>query len=59
MVDISKCSGEGCDKKETCWRYLAPSSSWQSFMNPDPKDCDHYWHTPSVEEIHEIYKDEE
>ena len=43
MADISKCKGEGCIKKQTCYRFLAPSSSWQSFIKPDPSDCKMYW----------------
>ena len=44
MPDISMCHGEGCDKKDTCYRYTAiPSQYWQSFMKPDPKDCKNYW----------------
>jgi len=46
MADISKCSGHGCELKETCYRYKAPDSHWQSWFNEVPfKDgkCDYYW----------------
>lgn len=37
MADIAKCSGENsqgiCPKRETCYRYTAPSSDfWQAYM---------------------------
>lgn len=45
MVDISKCTGEKCKKKETCYRYLAKGDElWQSyFASPNPKKCSAYW----------------
>ena len=33
MTDISKCNGSGCDKRHECWRYIAPSSDRQSWMD--------------------------
>lgn len=32
MVDISKCEGNGCSKKESCKRYTAPASGLQSYI---------------------------
>jgi hypothetical protein len=48
MPDISKCSGEGCPMKETCYRFTAIADKlWQSyFMNAPIKEdntCDYYW----------------
>ena len=48
MPDISKCSGEGCPRKETCYRFTAkPSEFMQSyFMNAPIKEdntCEYYW----------------
>ena len=46
MADIGKCSGDGCPVKEDCWRYLAPSSDWQSYFAPPPfteEGCDYFW----------------
>ena len=48
MADITKCNGEGCHKKETCYRYTAPSSEYrQSYFVivpiKDNKTCDEYW----------------
>jgi len=46
MPDISKCLGTGCPYKETCYRYTAKPSDWQSYFSVPPiKDgkCDMYW----------------
>jgi hypothetical protein len=47
MADITKCSGEGCHMKETCYRYTAPSSEYQSYFMGTPlnddKTCDEHW----------------
>ena len=35
MVDISLCSGSGCDKRESCVRYILLSRAdplWQSYI---------------------------
>lgn len=49
-MDISKCNGIGCDKRERCYRFTAPSSHWQSWIQPDPKNCIHFWGKPSDRE---------
>ena len=34
MADISMCSGEGCPKKTTCYRYTAEANPYrQSFLS--------------------------
>lgn len=58
MSGITKCTGiltedmdVTCPMRETCWRYKAPSSSWQSYMHaplyqlsPGTEwKCDEYW----------------
>jgi hypothetical protein len=49
MADITKCLGNTCKIKETCYRYTAPASThWQSYMQVfqevnKPEDCDSYW----------------
>jgi len=47
MADISMCSGEGCELKETCYRHTAKSSDYQSFFgaspNSTPTECEYYW----------------
>lgn len=46
MADIAMCKGDGCILKESCYRYTAKPSLYQSyFINPPLKNggCDHYW----------------
>jgi hypothetical protein len=46
--DITKCKGEGCELRETCYRYKAKPSRWQSYgafeavRDKDGK-CGYYW----------------
>lgn len=45
MTDISKCV-TGCDKKYECYRWTAPSSHWQSYMDFKPDEngeCKDFW----------------
>ena len=34
MTDISKCTGTECPIKETCYRYTASASEYQSYIVP-------------------------
>jgi len=48
MVDISKCAGNSCPLKNSCYRYLAVSSEyWQSWILEQydfgTNKCDNYW----------------
>ena len=46
MTDISKCSGENCPMKESCYRFTAEAGQMQSyFIEPPIKDgkCEYYW----------------
>jgi hypothetical protein len=46
MSDITMCPGTDCPYKETCYRYTAKPSDWQSYFSVPPiKDgkCDMYW----------------
>ena len=47
MADITMCSGQGCDKKEQCYRYTAKADEfWQSYFTTPPiKDgeCEYFW----------------
>lgn len=46
MPDITMCRGDECPRKQSCYRYTAKASDYQSFfMTPPVKDgeCDHYW----------------
>lgn len=49
MADISKCTGQNCPLKDTCYRYTSPKSMvWQSYLGKVPydhtkKECEFYW----------------
>ena len=47
MPDITMCNGQGCELKETCYRYTAtPSKYMQSYFTETPiknGECEHYW----------------
>jgi hypothetical protein len=46
MPDIAMCPGTNCPQKETCYRYTAKPSDWQSYFSVPPiKDgkCYMYW----------------
>jgi hypothetical protein len=48
VTAISKCSGEGCQRRETCYRYTANADGpWQSYFSAPPgcEDgiCPDYW----------------
>jgi hypothetical protein len=47
MADITKCTGDECPLKETCYRYTAKESRYQSFFANVPydnakKECEEY-----------------
>jgi hypothetical protein len=47
MADITKCEDNFCPSKETCYRYTAPASTYQSYgrfnREEDEDNCDMYW----------------
>lgn len=45
MPDISMCMNEECTQKETCYRYKAKPSNWQSYADFKQVDgrCEAYW----------------
>jgi hypothetical protein len=48
MPDISMCTGEGCPRKETCYRFTAEASEFRQsyFINAPIKEdntCEYYW----------------
>jgi hypothetical protein len=46
LSDISKCRGNKCKVKDTCWRYKAPANPhYQSYFNPIVLlgKCNEYW----------------
>jgi len=53
MADITMCKDEECDKRETCYRYIAPPTpNWQSMFMNSPRfndNCDRYWEATKYE----------
>jgi hypothetical protein len=47
MADITMCSGDNCKIKDSCYRYTAKRSFWQSmFKTPPLKEdgtCEMFW----------------
>ena len=47
MPDIAMCGDDNCPSRLTCWRFIAPPDSYQSYMLFDrPEDgerCADYW----------------
>jgi len=50
MADITKCQGFGCLKKESCYRFTASASTYQSYFCEVPlveedkkQTCEYYW----------------
>jgi len=46
MADIAMCLGGECPVKEDCWRHMAPSSRWQSYLATPPyteEGCEYFW----------------
>jgi hypothetical protein len=46
MPDITMCPGGDCPLKETCYRYKAEPSDYQSYWFEPPYYagiCEHYW----------------
>jgi len=46
MADIAMCQGDGCPVKEDCWRYMAPTGIWQTYLATPPyteEGCEYFW----------------
>lgn len=48
MPDISMCEGTGCLQKESCYRFTAEPSKYQSYFGSPPykcstEACEYYW----------------
>jgi len=60
MADITKCKGEGCLIKESCYRFTTQASEYRQsyFFTPpfDGKTCEMYWGKQS-ESIYNQLKD--
>lgn len=45
MADITMCDDKKCPKKESCFRYKAKASKWQSWFLESPRKnetCEYY-----------------
>lgn len=46
-MNITKCKGEGCNKKESCYLFTCAKSIDQDYIEPSPVDkdggCEFYW----------------
>ena len=52
MTDITKCTGEGCEFKNQCYRFTAPMGTYQSMFVEVPikeEGCNYYWPVLSTE----------
>jgi len=52
MADITKCTGRGCDLRETCYRFTATAGMLQSYFMTSPiknGECEMYWGTNTNE----------
>jgi hypothetical protein len=62
MSDISKCKGEGCNKKRSCYRFLAPASEYQAYFMDSPikedGTCNQYWEVKAEQKKDEEQKKE-
>lgn len=60
MVDICMChNGMHCPKSNSCYRYMAKASEYQTvadFYSSD-EECDHYWPFKSDEERKQLDRD--
>jgi hypothetical protein len=53
MSDISKCPGIGCDKKDKCYRYTSEGSTFQSYFQPEVKDCEYFINNEEIDKTKE------
>jgi hypothetical protein len=59
LTDITKCNDSKCNKKDKCYRWLAPFEELhQSYFVDSPRngdECDLFWeHFPSDKKVSEI-----
>lgn len=64
MPDISLCSGNNCNLKENCYRYLAtPKPFWQSYFGNPPLEedgsCKYFWNNSYEQSCNLEYKDKD
>lgn len=59
MVDIAMCNRRDCERKHTCYRYLAFPDEFQTFIiltKPDISNCEYYWRCRNPKELREMNK---
>lgn len=61
MVDIAMCNRRDCKDKNTCFRYLAFPSEYQTYiildiLEPDKDVCSHYWRCRNSQELQQMNK---
>lgn len=58
MSDITKCEDNLCPSKQTCYRYTAPASTYQSYgkfnREEDAYNCDMYWYNGACKYCHQL-----
>lgn len=59
--DISKCSGDGCDIKEYCWRFGCPGDPlYQAYVMITPNRkafCDCFWRHSNTKKVEKAFYD--
>lgn len=47
MPDITKCPGDGCAIKNSCYRYVSESDDYQTWFDPTPAEeennCEYFY----------------
>ena len=59
MVDIAMCNRRDCERKYTCYRYLAFPDEFQTYLiidKPIIDDCEYYWRCRNPKELREMNK---
>ena len=56
VADITKCYNKECPLRDTCFRFLAEDSLYQSYADFKQEDCDHYWPVKDQEELKQLNK---
>jgi hypothetical protein len=63
MADISMCRDHFCVLKESCYRYTATPSTYQSYFTTSPRvnglDCNYYWKTKTKNDDENKHSDAE
>lgn len=55
-MDVTLCSNDQCPIRETCYRFTAKASNWQSMASFTPKDgaCDYYIEARSKSQVRRL-----